>query len=193
MSNFNPNVHDYGVYIANIGAYASGILHGEWMPLPATPEQIEETMKEVFTGRFSWDYDREYAFHDYMLPFRIEEYEGLDRVNDLVKRLDKAIKENGLTRDVISYLADHMDSIDDVLIALEEDRVRIYYNCENKGDACYEWHEECGLINIPDDLLDYFDFDKYARDLYYNGVCEWIERANLDGTDKLSTIQIMSR
>lgn len=191
--NFNLMNGDYGVYIANLGAYNCGIMHGSWLKLPAEPEEIEETMQQVFSGRYSWDYDREYAIHDYALPFRVDEYEGIERVNELLERLENKMQQNGISREVISYLADHMDSIDDVLSSIEEERIRIFYNCESKGDACYEWHEECGLVNIPDELLSYFDFDSYARDLSYNGVCDWIERVNLEGTRRLSTIQIMNR
>jgi antirestriction protein len=181
--NFNVMKDDFGVYVANIGAYASGILHGSWLKLPATPEEIENCMKEVFTGRFSWDYDREYAIHDYCLPFRISEYEGIDPLNDQIERMQSALDSIGCDKRIISHLSQYEMNLDTIIEAIEEGRVRIYWGCETVADALQELHDECTLFNAPDEVMAYFDWERYARDYQWNFNGFFVERVRDLGTD----------
>lgn len=169
---------DYAVYVANLGAYTSGIMHGAWLELPASPEEIENCMSEVFSGRFSWDYDREYAIHDYKLPFSISEYEGLEPLNDQIERMKNALDSIGCDRAIIKHLSQYECDLETILEAIEDGRVRIYWGCESVADAMQEQHEECGLFNAPYEVMQYFDWERYARDVQYNHSGFFVERVH---------------
>lgn len=162
--NFTSN-DQYGVYIANLGAYNSGILHGSWLRLPATPEEIENCMINVFPGTFSGDYDREFSIHDYQLPFRISESEGIEQLNDQIERLTNALDSIGCDNSLISHLSDHEYDLDTIIEAIEDGRVRIYWGCETVSDIVQEMYDDgCIFHGVPYEVMSYFDWDRYARD-----------------------------
>lgn len=176
--NFDMMQDDFGVYVANLGAYTSGIMHGQWLKLPATPDEIENCMSEVFSGRFSWDYDREYAIHDYCLPFGISEYEGIESLNDQIDRMQSALDSIGCGKEIIRHLSTYETDLDAIIEAIEDGRVRIYWGCESVADALQEMHEQCKLFDAPDSVMAYFDWDRYARDVEIDHDGFFVERVH---------------
>lgn len=190
--NFNPSINEYGVYVANLGAYNSGILHGSWLALPASEEEIEETMKQVFSGQFSWDFDREYAIHDFSAPFRIEEYEGLEQLNDQIDRLTKALYYSGFDTKIVHHLKEIFSDVEEIIEALEDDRVRVYHDCKTVGDVMQEMYENGDLFSdVPYQVMSYFNWDRYGRDVELSTNGSFIERVIDLHPTKYSVIEVM--
>ena len=68
------------VYIANIGKYNEGELVGAWFQPPIDEEEMAERIG------LNDEYE-EFAIHDYELPFDIDEYESIDRINELCEAI----------------------------------------------------------------------------------------------------------
>ncbi len=147
------------VFIVNLGRYNEGKDTGEWFTLPVEPEEVKE--------RLGLDESHEeYAIHDYELPFEIDEYESLERLNHLAE-LAEEFDNHGYLDDVqemkniwgVSFeeLAEHVDDI------------VCYKNCEDDEDVARELLEETGVLrSLPAELAMYFDYAAYGRDLAIN-------------------------
>lgn len=83
------------IYIADLNAYNSGFLKGDWIELPTDKEEIEEVIRK-HTNNFNTDY----AIHDYELPFKIGEYDDPFKINELIE----LIEELNLNKYLIKHL-----------------------------------------------------------------------------------------
>ncbi|MGL5714580.1 MAG: antirestriction protein ArdA [Paraclostridium sp.] len=93
------------VYIADLEAYNSGYLKGEWIQLPTANEEIEAAIL-----RQSKNGQSDFAIHDYELPFKIGEYTDPIKVKVIRRRsrsnkLCEAIEVLDLNR----YLIEHLE------------------------------------------------------------------------------------
>lgn len=167
------------IYVANLGKYGEGELVGSWVTLPATEEQMENCFIKAKLGYIN-EYGEyvhglveddiiyeEYAIHDYEtdLDMRIDEYSSIEKLNEMAEKLAelsdwefdvvKAMVETG------NYYLDE---------ALEK-----YENCQlmteinDEEDLGYYYIEESGIYEIPSFLQGYIDYEKFGRDLMYNG------------------------
>ena len=60
--------------------------------------------------------------------------------------------------------------LDEAFDIVEDGDYMIYSNCDDMGDVAMQYVEETGLLdNVPGDLVDYFDYQSYGRDMEING------------------------
>ncbi|MEG1008726.1 MAG: antirestriction protein ArdA [Clostridia bacterium] len=84
------------IYIADLNAYNSGFLKGDWIELPTEKEEIEEIIK-----RHTNNGQTDFAIHDYELDFEISEYDDPFKINELVEMLEEL--------DLNKYLIKHLE------------------------------------------------------------------------------------
>jgi len=101
----------------------------------------------------------EWAIHDYEYfgSLRISENEGVERVVALAE----FINEHGdLGAEVLAYYG---GDIEDAQDALEN-----YYHGahESELDSATNLFDDCYAHEVPDHLLGYIDYEKFARDLF---------------------------
>ncbi|MGL5438946.1 MAG: antirestriction protein ArdA [Filifactoraceae bacterium] len=84
------------IYIADLQAYNSGYLKGEWLQLPTEEEEIEKAIL-----RQSKNGESDFAIHDYELPFKIGEYTNPVKINELCEIVE--------TYDLNKYLIEHLE------------------------------------------------------------------------------------
>lgn len=84
------------IYIADLDAYNSGYLKGEWIELPTENEDIEAAI-----SRQSKNGKSDFAIHDYEIPFEIGEYTDPIKVNELCETIE--------TLDLNKYLIEHLE------------------------------------------------------------------------------------
>lgn len=148
------------VYIANLGKYNEGELVGEWFTLPVDMEEVKE--KIGLHGEYE-----EYAIHDYELPFDVDEYTPISKINDLCESLQEIegtpVFENlreientwfGSTEEVI----EHVDDI-------------IYHSgFDSMADLAQYYIEETGMLDrVPANLQNYIDYEAFGRDMELEG------------------------
>ena len=152
----NINFDNPCIYVANLGAYNSGRLMGQWLDLTIF-NTVEALGKEI-TGIADYDsiYGDEWAIHDYNnMPSSMGENPDLEKVIEVAA----LIKEHSY--EAVKGFLDNW-SVED-LEHFEEsfqgshDSFKAY--AEQYFDDCYE---------VPVHLASYIDYDKFARTLSYD-------------------------
>ena len=142
------------VWIACLKSYNNGILHGKWIDA-VDADEIREGIQEVLDSS-PMPGAEEWAIHDYECfgGLTISEYEDIERV----AQLGALIEEHG---EAFAVFADH----EGVEFATVERFEESY---------CGEWDSETDyaenlfheLYEVPDYLVGYVDYEKFARDLF---------------------------
>lgn len=147
------------VYIANLGKYNEGVLQGAWFSLPVDYDFVAEKIG------LNNEYE-EYAIHDFESPVDIPEYISIDALNDMYNKLCE-IEEWGIVEADIKILISEMGGLDELYNNLED---VINHGCISLEDYAYEYLEEClSARGIESWILNYIDYEKYARDLRIEG------------------------
>ena len=158
----------FEAYITNLGKYAEGQLVGETLKFPATTEEVQSLLKnigvdgvryeEFFITAFDGDV---MGLYDYLT-----EYENLDELNHLAHLISELDSDEIETLEAALNKGDHTSSVEDI--------INLVHNLD-----CYDLHpgvtddetlgriyvEDMELLDVPDNVLPYFDFEAYGRDM----------------------------
>jgi len=161
----------FEAYITNLGKYAEGQLVGETLKFPATTEEVQSLLKnigvdgvryeEFFITAFDGDV---MGLYDYLT-----EYENLDELNHLAHLISELDSDKIETLEAALNKGDHTSSVADI--------INLVHNLD-----CYSLHpgvtddetlgriyvEDMELLDVPDNVLPYFDFEAYGRDMRIN-------------------------
>ena len=161
----------FEAYITNLGKYAGGQLVGETLKFPATTEEVQSLLKnigvdgvlyeEFFITAFDGDV---MGLYDYLT-----EYENLDELNHLAHLISELDSDEIETLEAALNKGDHTSSVEDI--------INLVHNLD-----CYDLHpgvtddetlgriyvEDMELLDVPDNVLPYFDFEAYGRDARIN-------------------------
>jgi len=146
---------NYRVYITDLGAYNAGRLRGEWFELGVMDnDELEAKIKDMLK------YGEEWAIHDYELPFKIEEYESIFKLNSFIEELDRLSEYEQVL--ALWLVSDYQESYED---AIDRARSGDYYirEADSLEEVAEEEIEE--LYNIPKGLEYYIDYSRYADDM----------------------------
>ena len=144
------------VYVANLGKYNEGELVGAWFEPPIDYDEMAERIG--LNSRYE-----EYAIHVSELPFDIDEYTSIEEVNRLCE----------MVSDLPEYIQDNLKELQGYFSSIEElcdhqDDIIYYPGCEDMTGVA-RFMVEDGALEVPEHLLDYFDYEAYGRDLYLEG------------------------
>ena len=161
----------FEAYITNLGKYAEGQLVGETLKFPATTEEVQSLLKnigvdgvryeEFFITAFDGDV---MGLYDYLT-----EYENLDELNHLAHLISELDSDEIETLEAALNKGDHTSSVADI--------INLVHNLD-----CYSLHpgvtddetlgriyvEDMELLDVPENVLPYFDFEAYGRDMRIN-------------------------
>lgn len=161
----------FEAYITNLGKYAEGQLVGETLKFPATTEEVQSLLKnigvdgvryeEFFITAFDGDV---MGLYDYLT-----EYENLDELNHLAHLISELDSDEIETLEAALNEGDHTSSVADI--------INLVHNLD-----CYDLHpgvtddetlgriyvEDMEAIDVPEHLLNYFDYEAYGRDIRLN-------------------------
>ena len=73
------------IALTNLGKYNEGELTYAWLSLPATDEEIAESLREISVAPNTM-YE-EHFISDYEAPFSIGEYESITKLNEIAERM----------------------------------------------------------------------------------------------------------
>lgn len=157
-------------FVTNLGKYNEGELVGEWLALPATPEQVQTLFGRIgIDGRqyeefFVTDYDTEIPG----LNEHLGEYTSLDELNYLASTLDEMdtgeIEKFGAA---VEY-GDYTGSLKDLInLAQNLDGYDYYAGINSDEDLGYYWAEESGTYDLEQmgTLAQYIDHERFGRDI----------------------------
>ena len=133
----------FEAYITNLGKYNEGRLVGETLKFPATTEEVQALLKRIGVDGVRYEEIFITSFDGDVLGLydHLGEYESIDELNHLAHVL------SDLDQSDIEKFEAVIDS--------EEALGRVYI-------------EEMEMLDVPDDVLPYFDFEAYGRDARIN-------------------------
>lgn len=170
--------HDcpFEAYITNLGKYNEGELVGEWVKFPTTSEDLQKVFERIGIGSkddFGNPYE-EWFISDYDcyvdgLYEMLGEYESLDELNYLASKIDELDEHDYNHFRAAMQVSDYTGSIKDVINLIDNlDKYEIYPGVENYADLGHYYVNELGMVDLPDYLVDYFDYEAYGRDMAIN-------------------------
>ena len=156
-------------FIANLGKYNEGYLIGEWITFPVSEEDLKEVLERIGIN----DQYEEYFFtdweNDYGINFDFGEYENVDRINEVIEAVENLdFSELELLKAVCecegSYAIDHIEEFNPDSY--------IFYEGMTLEEVAYDIVEGSYYSKENKFLLNYFDYEAFARDLSFEGYQE---------------------
>ena len=165
--------YPFAAFITNLGKYNEGELVGEWVKFPTTAEEMKEVFKRIGIGQkddFGNPYE-EWFITDYDcyvdgLYDKLGEYENLDELNYLASKLDEMSDSEYAQFQAGMEMGDHCGSLQEIINLTENlDCYEIYPNIEDYDDLGRYYIDELGVMQVPEHLQNYIDYEAYGRDV----------------------------
>ena len=165
--------YPFAAFITNLGKYNEGELVGEWVKFPTTAEELKEVFKRIGIGQkddFGQPYE-EWFITDYDcyvdgLYSKLGEYENLDELNYLASKLDEMSKSEYAQFQAGMEMGDHCGSLQEIINLTENlDCYEVYPHIEDYDDLGRYYIEELEVMQVPEHLQNYIDYEAYGRDV----------------------------
>ena len=165
--------YPFAAFITNLGKYNEGELVGEWVKFPTTAEDMKEVFKRIGIGQrddFGQPYE-EWFITDYDcyvdgLYDKLGEYESLDELNYLASKLDEMSDSEYAQFQAGMEMGDHCGNLQEIINLTENlDCYEIYPNIEDYDDLGRYYIDELEVMQIPEHLQNYIDYEAYGRDV----------------------------
>ena len=160
----------FEAYITNLGKYAEGQLVGETLKFPATTE-VQSLLKSIgvdgvrYEEIFITDFDGDVlGLYDHL-----GEYENIDELNHLacvISELDQGDLEKF---EAVIDRGEYTSSVKGLInLAQNLDCFEFYPGVTDDETLGRIYVEDMELLDVPDNVLPYFDFEAYGRDMRIN-------------------------
>ena len=165
--------YPFAAFITNLGKYNEGELVGEWVMFPTTAEEMKEVFKRIGIGQrddFGQPYE-EWFITDYDcyvdgLYSKLGEYENLDELNYLASKLDEMSDSEYAQFQAGMEMGDHCGSLQEIINLTENlDCYEVYPHIEDYDDLGRYYIEELEVMQVPEHLQNYIDYEAYGRDV----------------------------
>ena len=165
--------YPFAAFITNLGKYNEGELVGEWVKFPTTAEELKEVFKRIGIGQkddFGQPYE-EWFITDYDcyvdgLYSKLGEYENLDELNYLASKLDEMSESEYAQFQAGMEMGDHCGSLQEIINLTENlDCYEVYPHIHDYDDLGRYYIEELEVMQIPEHLQNYIDYEAYGRDV----------------------------
>ncbi len=165
--------YPFAAFITNLGKYNEGELVGEWVKFPTTAEEMKEVFKRIGIGQrddFGQPYE-EWFITDYDcyvdgLYDKLGEYENLDELNYLASKLDEMSDSEYAQFQAGMEMGDHCGSLQEIINLTENlDCYEVYPHIEDYDDLGRYYIEELEVMQVPEHLKNYIDYEAYGRDV----------------------------
>ena len=167
--------HDcpFEAFITNLGKYNEGALVGEWVKFPTTAEELQKVFERIGIGSkddFGRPYE-EWFITDYDcyvdgLYEMLGEYENLDELNYLASRLEELDDHDYEHFQAAMQVSDYTGSVKDLINLINNlDKYEIYPGVDDYSDLGRYYIDEVGVMEIPEHLANYIDYEAYGRDV----------------------------
>ena len=173
------------IYLTNLGKYTEGELVGLWVELPATDDELKNAFKEAQIDGVQYE---EYFITDYEcevegLTDYLGEYENVRELNFLAEQLESLSAYELKKYESALELQSPNDAKDLINLTYNLDNYYLLSNVHNHGDLGYYYIEECGTLEIPEYLTNYFDYEAYGRDMDINAKGTFTSNGYIEETD----------
>ena len=156
------------IALTNLGKYNEGELVYKWLELPASQEEIDETLEAIGIDGVVYE---EYFISDYETDIEnleVKEYENIDYLNQLIEEYESL---DTYDQEVVQAIIEaHGCDLEDAMGILRDGNYSYYPGCHSLEDLAYEMVEE-GLFGDPKqmaNLVNYIDYERLGRDLGFD-------------------------
>ena len=161
-------------YVTNLGKYNEGELASEPLKFPTTTEEVQALLKRIGVDNIQYE---EIFIADYggdlpELNACLGEYESIDELNHLACLLSELDKSDLEKFEAAVASGEHTSGVGDLINLVENlDCYDFYIGVSDDETLGRIYAEDMELINIPENLRDYFDYEAYGRDacIHENG------------------------
>lgn len=150
------------IYVASLSDYNAGRHLGRWIDIDAdtTGDDVRLEIAEMLS-KSTEELAEEWAVHDYEAPFRIDsEWPDLDELC----RAAEAIEYHGAA---FALAMDNFSTVDEAIQACKDN-----YSGEwdSLDDFAADYAESSGMLDsVPEQIINYFDFEAFGRDMELGG------------------------
>ena len=162
--------NDISIWVGNLAAYTAGELRGEWFALPATDEEIHNLLIRIGCGWDGKNYLYDWAIFDYddytgcNLARTCGEYENIHRLSEFAELWEDCDDKEKLA-EIASVEANSVDELINLAENLDD---YMYIEALTDYDlGVYYAHELGTLSEYPEEILTYFDYEAYGRDISF--------------------------
>ena len=158
-------------YITNLGKYNEGELVGETLKFPTTTEEVQALLKRIgvdgvrYEEFFITSFDGDVlGLYDYLT-----EYENLDELNHLACLLSELDQSDLEKFEAVIDSGEHTSSVADLINLTQNlDCFEFYPGVGDDETLGRIYVEDMEAIDVPEHLLNYFDYEAYGRDIRIN-------------------------
>lgn len=161
----------FEAYITNLGKYAEGQLVGETLKFPTTTEEVQDLLKRIGVDGVRYEEFFITSFDGDVLGLcdYLTEYENLDELNHLAKLLEELNEGELATFEAALDAGEHTSSVADMINLVRNlDCYDLYPSISDDEMLGRTYVEELELLDVPENLRNYFDFEAYGRDVRIN-------------------------
>lgn len=161
----------FEAYITNLGKYNEGELVGEALKFPTTPQEVQTLLKNIGVDGIRYEEFFITSFEGDVLGLydHLGEYENLDELNHLACLLSELSKDDLEKFEAVLDMGAHTSSVADIInLAQNLDCFDLYPGVGDEETLGRIYVEDMGVLDVPENLLSYFDFEAYGRDIAIN-------------------------
>ena len=161
----------FEAYIANAGKYAEGQSAEKLLRFPTTKEEVQELLKEIGVDGIRYQEIFIPAFDGDVLGVydHLDEYANLDELNHLARLLSELPQFELMTFEAVINKGDHTSSVADLInLAQNLDCYELFPGVDSDETLGRIYIEDMEALNVPENVLPYFDFEAYGRDVRLN-------------------------
>ena len=159
----------FEAYITNLGKYNEGELVGETLKFPTTTEEVQALLKRIgvdgvrYEEFFITSFDGDVlGLYDYLT-----EYENLDELNHLACLLSELDQSDLEKFEAVIDSGEHTSSVADLINLTQNlDCFEFYPGVGDDETLGRIYVEDMEAIDVPEHLLNYFDYEACTRTLY---------------------------
>ena len=161
----------FEAYVTNLGKYNEGELLSEPLKFPAATEEVQAVLKRIGVEGLRYE---EYFMAEYVsdipgLAQSLGEYADIDELNHLARLLSE-LNESEL--DIYSAAVsagEHTASVGDLINLVHNIGCYDFYRGITDDETLgHIYVEDMEMLDVPEPILPYFDFEAYGRDARIN-------------------------
>lgn len=162
----------FEAYVTNLGMYPErGVEVGEYLRFPTTIEEVQALFSRIGIDGKRYE---EYFITDYQsdvlgLYDHLGEYESLDELNFLAHLLEEMTPDELEKLEAVMDAGEYTGSVKDLINLTQNlDCFEFYAGVEDDETLGRIYVEDMEAIDVPEHLLNYFDYEAYGRDIRIN-------------------------
>ncbi len=157
----------FEAHVTNAGKYAEGQLVGETLTFPTNAEEVQTLLKHIGVDGVRYDEIFITSFGGDVLGLydHLSEYENLDELNHLACLLSELDQGQLETFEAVISKGDHTASVADII---NLDCYELFPGVDGDETLGRIYIEDMDALAVPEDILPYFDFEAYGRDVRLN-------------------------